>query len=386
MVLTDLAAVERLLPEWRALAASSARSPLEAPDWLMPLARRYLARYGSRFLAWRDASGELAGVAPLSLIGDRPPVRPIRQLAWWGSVGPRMRGLVDVVAREDARDAVTGSFADWLASSREWDVLRILRPQSGSITGMRLAQRAGSEGWSFNPYSNLRSTTYQLELPATTDEWEKFLRPKTRSTARREARHFEEERGGELVPVLERDRLAEGLDAVERLLRDRWGDAEVYFASDPGFRGLIHESVPQLADNGDAWISVARDGEGTHACLVTTAQNGYAMALLVAADDHETLRKYSLGKHVFKMGIGEAVRRGCHTYDFLWVGGYKQSYWHAVPRQLDSAVVGRGLIGRPLARIMARRDAGPGGSSAVHEGTAESTGGLDTASTAPDNR
>jgi hypothetical protein len=108
--------------------------------------------------------------------------------------------------------------------------------------------------------------------------------------------------------------------------------------------------------------------------------------LLVAASDDETLRKYSLGKHVFKMGIGEAVRRGCHTYDFLWVGGYKQSYWHAVPRQLDSAVIGRGLIGRPLARILARRDAGPDATPAVPDRTAESTGDLDTASTAPDNR
>jgi hypothetical protein len=83
------------------------------------------------------------------------------------------------------------------------------------------------------------------------------------------------------------------------------------------------------------------------------------MALLVAADDSDELRKYSLGKHVFKMGIGEAVRRGCHTYDFLWVGGYKQSYWHAEPRHLECAMVGRGLIGRPLARLLARREAGP---------------------------
>jgi len=382
-VLTDLAAVDRLLPEWRTLAATSARSPLEAPDWLLPLARRYLTRYGTRFLAWRDGEGALAGVAPLSLIGDRPPLRPIRQLAWWGSVGPRMRGLVDIVAREDVREHVTASFADWLARNAEWDVLRILRTQVDSITGQRLAARARSAGWSYAPFVNLRSTTYQLVLPETVDEWDVFLRPKTRSTARREARHFEEERRGELIPVLDGEQLTEGLDAVERLLRARWGDGEVYFASDNSFRGLLHEAVPQMAANGDAWISVARDPDGIHAVLVTTAQNGFAMALLVAADDAETLRQYSLGKHVFKMGIGEAVRRGCHTYDFLWVGGYKQSYWHAQPRHLDSAMVGRGLIGRPLAGFLARREAGPVG--VVPGGNAQSTAPLDTRSTAPDN-
>ena len=359
MVLTDLGAVEAILPEWRQLTATSARSPLEAADWLLPLARRYLSSYETRFLVWRDAAGLLVGVAPLSLIGDRPPLRPIRQLAFWGSVGPRMRGLVDLVARVDVRDAVTASFAGWLASNREWDVVRLLRTQVGSDTGPSLAGRAASAGWSYAAYSNLRSTTYQLELPKTVDEWDVFLRPKTRSTARREARQYAEERGGELVAVLGDEQIDEGLEAVERLLRARWGESEVYFASDPAFTGLIHEAVPQMFANSDAWISVARDGEGIQAVLVTTAQHGYAMALLVAADDGETLRKYSLGKHVFKMGIGEAVRRGCHTYDFLWVGGYKQSYWHAQPRHLESAYVGRGLIGRPLARLMARRESGP---------------------------
>lgn len=373
---TDLGTVERLLPEWRSLAAKSARSPLEAPDWLLPLARRYLADHQTRFLAWRDAQGELCGVAPLSLIGDRPPLRPIRQLAFWGSVGPRMRGLVDIVAREDMRGEVTESFARWLAADREWDMLRILRPQAGSITGATLSARSGSAGWSYAPYSNLRSTTYQLDLPGSPEEWQTFLKPKTRYTARREARQFEAERGGELVPVLEPAEIGAGLDAVERLLRKRWGAGEVYFAPDAGFRGLLHEAVPQMAANGDAWVSVARDSEGIHACLVTTAQHGFAMALLVAADDSDTLRKYSLGKHVFRLGIGEAVRRGCHTYDFLWVGGYKQSYWHAVPRQLESAMVGRGLIGRPLARLMARREAGPAdqAAGAVPSGNAESTG------------
>ena len=372
-VLTDLDQVESLLPEWRELAAASARSPLEAPDWLLPLARRYLAAHHTRFLAWRH-DGALVGVAPLSLIADRPPVRPIRQLAWWGTAGPRMRGLVDLVARDDARTAVEESFADWLATNRDWDVLRVVRPQHGSTTGATLRKRAPSAGWDYAGYDNLRSTTYQLELPATVEEWDVFLRPKSRSTARREERHFVDERGGELVPVLAESQLGEGLDAVERLLRERWGEGEVYFAPDPGFRGLLHEAVPRMARRGDAWISVARDPGGIHAVLVTTAQNGYAMALLVASDDAETLRKYSLGKHVFKMGIGEAVRRGCHTYDFLWVGGYKQSFWHAQPRHLESAMVGRGLVGRPLARWLARRERGPTTTGAVSEGTAESTG------------
>ena len=55
-VLTDLAAVERLLPEWRELAATSARSALEAPDWQLPLAHAAISP-ATEFDFWRGARG-----------------------------------------------------------------------------------------------------------------------------------------------------------------------------------------------------------------------------------------------------------------------------------------------------------------------------------------
>jgi len=356
-VLTDLAAVEAVLPEWRALAATSACSPLEAPDWLLPLARRYLATDAVRFLAWR-LDGELVGVAPMSLLTSGPAPRRLRQLALWGSVGPRMRGLVDIVAREDARSEVLASLIDWLGGDRDWDLIRLLRPQAGSSTPATLRAAAADRGWTYAGYANLRSTTYQLDLPDSIAGWEKHLRPKTRATARREARRYAEALGGELVAALPAAEVDTGLDAVERLLTERWRESEVYFSADPGFRPLVHEAVPALLAEGQAWISVIRDGGEIRACLVSVAQNGYAMALLVAATNAEEYRAYSPGKHVFNIGIGEAVRRGCHTYDFLWVGGYKESFWHATPRHLESAMIGRGLVGKTLARLLARREGG----------------------------
>ena len=143
-VLSDLAAVERLLPQWRELAASSATSALEAPDWLMPLAQRYLTRYDFRFLAWH-ANGRLIAVCPLALVADRPPIRPIRRLEWWGSIGPRMRGLNDVVTEPALRDEVLDSLCAWLVSEGRWDVLQVVRPQFGSETPGRL-RRAGRAG------------------------------------------------------------------------------------------------------------------------------------------------------------------------------------------------------------------------------------------------
>ena len=365
-VLTDLAALEPLLPAWRELSAVAATSALDAPDWLMPLARLYLGRQQIRLLAWRDGA-DLVAVAPLTLIADRPPLRPIRQLAWWGNVGPRMRGLVDVVARDEARDDVLDSLGAWLRHERDWDVLRILRPQFGSPTPAHLRTDSSHAGWTYAGYANLRSTTYQIDLPDSEDGWQSYLGSKARKVMRWELRKFGE-RGGQLVAAVPAEEIGDALDAVERLLRERWGDKEVYFAPDSRFRALIHEAVPALALRGDAWVTTARDENGIEGVLVSLAQNGYAMALMVAMTSDPVYRPFSLGKHLFDAGLAEAVKRGCRNYDFLWVGGYKESFWHATPRLLESAFVGRGVVGRNVARIWARREAGP-----VTAVTAEST-------------
>ena len=308
-----------------------------------------------RVLVWRDPAGALAGVVALSLIADRPPVRPIRQLALWGTIGPRMRGLADVLARDDVRADVLDGFATWLRDNDEWDALRIVRPQQGSNTPARLRQESEAAGWTYRPYTNVRSTTFQLDLPADEQGWEKHLGSKARKVMRWEMRKFADFRGGTIKPAVEGQELAEALEAIERLLKERWGQDEVYFVNDSEFRGLLHESVPALVEHGGAWVSVARDQSGVRAVLITFAQNGYAMAFMIAMTTDADYSKFSLGKHIFDAGLAEAVRRGCHNYDFLWVGGYKESFWHATPRPLESAIVGRGLVGRLATRMLAGR-------------------------------
>jgi len=150
----------------------------------VPIARRYLTGYPMRILVWRDPAGALCGVAALSVIADRPPVRPIRQLALWGTIGPRMRGLADVLARDDVRADVMDGFAAWLRESNEWDALRIVRPQAGSPTPARLRQESEAAGWSYRPYTNVRSTTFQLDMPADEQGWEKHLGSKSRKVMR----------------------------------------------------------------------------------------------------------------------------------------------------------------------------------------------------------
>jgi len=266
-----------------------------------------------------------------------------------------MRGLVDVLAHQDSRSQVLDGLAGWLAANGEWDVLRIVRPQIGSPTPERLKVEAARAGWKYSGYSNVRSTTFQLDLPDSVEGWEKHLGSKSRKVMRWEMRKFAEHRNGRIESVVDQADVAEALDAVERLLRERWGSGEVYFVNDPEFRGLVHESVPALVERGGAWVTVACDDEGIQGVLVSLAQNGFAMALTIAMTTDSAYRPFSLGKHLFDAGLAEAVRRGSHNYDFLWVGGYKESFWHATPRHLESAMVGRGLVGKLAARLLARR-------------------------------
>ncbi len=358
-VLTDLAAVEALLPEWRALTEGAARSPLEAADWLWPVGRRYLATDPPRVLAWRDDAGRLRAVQPFSVLRFGPSFRRLRQLAPWGTVGPRMRGLVDLVALPEARGEALDGLCEWLrGDGAKWDLLRVLRPPFGSDTPARLRREAKAAGWSYAPYRTVRSTTYQLDLPDSAEGWQKHLASKTRKVMRWEVRKFEGFRGGRLEAAVAEEQLPEALDAVQRLLHERWGDSETYFSADPGFRDLLHEAVPQMARRGTAWVSVARDDAGIHGVLVSLAQNGHAMALLVAVTTDEDYGRFSLGKHLFDVGLAEAVERGYRVYDFLWIGGYKEDFWHAEGRELESAMVGRGLVGRAAALLAAWREGG----------------------------
>ncbi|HUG46833.1 MAG TPA: GNAT family N-acetyltransferase [Candidatus Limnocylindria bacterium] len=357
-VLTSPDEVEAHLSEWRALTARAARSPLEAADWLWPLGRRYLASQQTRVLTWRSEDDRLSAILPLSLLAQGSGPRPLRQLAPWGTLGPRMRGLVDLVAEPETREETLDGLCAWLRGEREWDVLRLLRPQAGSTTPARLRTEAGQAGWTYAPYRTVRSTTYQLDLPAEGDGWAKHLSSKTRKVMRWEVRKFEGFRGGRLDAAMAQDELPEALDALQRLLHERWGENETYFSADPQFRELVHEAVPAMARQGAAWLTVARDETGIQGVLASLAQNGYAMALAVAMTTNNEYNRFSLGKHLFDLGIGEAVARGCHTYDFLWIGGYKEDFWHAQGRELESAMVGRGLLGRAAALLSARREGG----------------------------
>ena len=192
-------------------------------------------------------------------------------------------------------------------------MLRIVRPQFGSPTPARLsAKRVRRAG----PTPTTRTCARRLSSSICP-----ITRRAGRSTsARRHARSC----AGRCASSPSAAARSSPAVAGRRARTRRWTPSSACCASagatarstsrsDPAFRGLVHEAIPALAERGDAWLTVARDDDGIQGVLVSVTQNGYAMALMVAMTSDAVYRPFSLGKHLFDVGLAEAVRRGCVT-------------------------------------------------------------------------
>lgn len=355
--LRDAGSIAGLVPEWRRLAATAARSPFESPDWLVPWWGAYgAAEMEPRLLAWR-AGGRLAAVAPLARRDLRRFGRPIRELAFWAGGGSLLSGCVDLLAAEADRPAALAELGAWLrAPGNDWDVLHFLRLPYGSSSAVALRAWADAAPWRYLSLTGaFRSETFTIDLPADAAGWHGHLGPKARHNMRREVRLFARQRGGTIERVVDATAAVELVAALERLMGRRWGDEEKYFRHDPAFGGFVLDALASMLLNGSAYAFVARDGGGIRACLVNFALAGRAVAVLIGVDRDPAFRAFSLGKNLFDAAIDEAVARGCRSYDFLWVGGYKETFWHAAPRRLESGLVARGTTGALVAAYAAMR-------------------------------
>lgn len=335
-------------PTWRGLTAEHAHSPFDSPDWLRPWYRRYARDTRPLLLVWRH-EGRVVGVAPLVAWRAGRLVRRT-ELGLWGSRGPAVRGMADVVATEEHRDDVVDGLGDWLLRShRRWDILNLLRLPPGSDLVERMRRVADRAGWSaVNLTGIVRSTAYVLDLPEDEAGWRAHIGAKARHNLRTEARRFERA-GGRFEQTCDPAAAVEAVAAIRRLMRQRWSDAELDFAPDPAFEPFLVEALEALLANGSASLDLARDAHGIRACLATMFLNRRAVALIIGVSRESDMLRMSLGKQLFDRSIGTAIGRGCRTYDFLWAGGYKESFWHAVPRTMESVVIGQGLRGRSIA-------------------------------------
>jgi CelD/BcsL family acetyltransferase involved in cellulose biosynthesis len=354
-VLAGQGAISALEGAWRELVEAAAATPFEHPAWLLAWLEAYGEPGEPRVLAWRQGP-ELVGVVPLLVVPGATPLRGL-DLVLWGGRGPLLRGFVDLVARPEVRPAVEASFAAWLGGGEpDWRLLHVLRLPPGSSTASLLRRTAAARGWRAVELTGVvHSTTYVIDLPSDADGWQRFLGPKARHNMRREVRLFGKRRGGRYERWVDPAATDEVVDALRRFMGERWGVAEGYFRADPRFDGFLRTALRGMLGAGAAYVDVAVEPAGLAGVLVTFVVGRAAAAVLIGLRSDPELAPLSIGKNLFDASIAEAVARGAATYDFLWVGGYKEAFWHATPRRTTSLVVGRGRLGRLLGRAVELR-------------------------------
>lgn len=352
-VVSGEAGLAALAPAWRELVLQAGATPFCSPDWLLPWARAYASAGDAFVLAWRDPDGSLVAVMPL--VRDRRRVLPLVEVAPWANRGTALRGMVDLVALPGREPGAGAALAAWLAGpSVRWDLVSALRLPAGSPTAGMLARIAAERGLAAASNTGaVRSDTFVLDLPAA-GSGERVLGAKARHNLRTEARKFERQ-GGRYETLTAPADVAPAVRAIRRLVEARWGPGERTFRGDPAAERFLVDALEAFGGQGGLILDVARDESGIRAALVTLVSGRRAVALLIGVSDSEDVRRLALGKQLFAMSIDRCAERGAETYDFLWVGGYKEAFWGATARRMESIVIGRGLVGSLLVRRAAAR-------------------------------
>ncbi len=213
-LITDVAGLEALSPEWDALAVA-ASNPLAAPAWILSWWRHVAAPdFEPRVVAARD-HGTLVGVAPFYLARGRHGVRECRLMASdfgacveplalpgreWDLAGEIGRMLAPSHPRPDLLE-----FGPMTLASHWTTAVRALWP--GPMPGVSRQYRI--EG---APVIFLREPSF--------DAWFASLSPKMRQSLRRSERLFED--AGGTMRWSTADTLRADVEAFSRLHASRW--------------------------------------------------------------------------------------------------------------------------------------------------------------------
>ena len=361
-VITSVAELEALRPEWEALLARSASDePMLLPIWLLAWWRTFGGLDGRRLAVVTLREGDrLVGLAPLVGHAHRyaPGVRFTR-LALCGTgedeVDEVCSEYVGVIAERGTEGAVAEALSRALVAGElgRWDEL-VLVGMDGSAA-MPAALAAALRGAGIATELEAIGSAPYIELPGSFADYLRGLSSSSRYLVTRSLRDFERWSGGEAELSVARTpaELAVGRSALLTLHGERWGDGGA-FAS-PRFRAFHDEVMPALLARGAllvAWLSV-RGAPVAAAYGICWRDKVY---FYQAGRSLEVPRGVRPGIALHAMLVRRAIEAGLREYDFLeGHSRYKRKLATATRSIVRLRAVRDPLGARERARALAER-------------------------------
>ncbi len=321
----DPARLEALRDEWIALQARSRnRTIYQTPDWVSV----WWAHFGPPDALWlveaRGPDGRLAGLAPL-MLADYHPLAGIslRQLQFVGASAAFDH--LDFIIEEGAEAAIVPLILDRLrAESGRWDTawFSALAEESPALALLR--------GQGIPWREDEPTCCPAIALPESWEDFHASLPKRKRRNLRRAHAKLDEEHPGawRVERVSDPAEVDAMMVEMMRLHQAKWRalGKPGGFADAP--TTAFHRAIAaRLAAQGRLWLFRFVIGEAVAAIEYAYAFDGrvYAYASGVEAAQLD----YSPGQMLMEHMIGEAIRQGMHTYDFLRGDEEYKFFWQA---------------------------------------------------------
>ncbi len=325
-LLSDVAALEALTPEWEALLARSRHSePTLSPTWMLSWWRVFggEGNRALRALAVREG-GKLVGLAPLLLRpASYPPGIPFRRLELLASgedeSDETCSDYIGILAAAEHEAAVADALAEAVIECElgSWDELVLPAMNAEGAIPSLLADAFRRHGIAVE-LSDPAPSPY-VALPKTWDEYLERLPSRRRYMVRKSLRDFEAWAGAppSLVRARTSEELARAQDALYALHRERWSrEGKVGVFDSPRFRAFHELVMPELMAKDALWVGTIEAHGEPIAAFYNLVWGGKAR-FYQSGRKVDLPRQLRPGIVMHACLIRAAIEAGLTEYDFL---------------------------------------------------------------------
>jgi GNAT superfamily N-acetyltransferase len=346
-VVRDIAALQAIEAEWRALASTGTGALFRGPDWLIPWWQAYHATLGAELHALvgrasdgdggATAAGDIVCIAPLYRRTVKVALLDTRELRMIGDAGPRPPAL-DLLARAGWEDRAGIAIAKKLIDdSATWDLIDLEPLADPSRVRANLIQRLAPLGFTVESSPSGGGATRIALAMAPPESTE----PTSVATTH----------GDDL------EALRKGMTALRRLSRLEWAERdEPSPLADPEAMGLLEQVALEQGKHGRVRLARLDDAQGEASAVALIVDDGERAVVLAMAVDPQAGRASARLLHAEALA---ARARGCIALDV--VHGASEYILPALPTSKQTVLAVRiwghsttASVGRTLSSVTRR--------------------------------